>query len=297
MSGLTVSRRPYRGWPALVLAIMLGVWAIWTGRLSLPAKQPKHVGLVMISHALGTVDGVTYTNSREAFTESIHRGFQWFEVDLVETADGQLVACHALGPLQRELGSAARIDEMTHRQYVSARLYRRYTPLDLSAILDLVERHPEIRLILDVKNSANRTQGEDLTHAPDVFQRIHRKLWAVLKNHPPGVIARLYPQIYAPADAAMLRRETGYAQWIFTTYRFGGSDRDIMAAVVDDPKIVAVAFEKRRFRRPLTQWLRAQGRGVWVFVVNGAEEADAFSFLGANGFYTDFLPADFGASP
>lgn len=111
------------------------------------------------------------------------------------------------------------------------------------------------------------------------------------------MIARLYPQIYAPADAAMLRRETGYAQWIFTTYRFDGSDRHIMAAVANDPKIVAVAFEKRRFRHPLTQWLRARGRGVWVFVVNGTEEAGAFFALGANGFYTDFLPADFGASP
>lgn len=136
-----------------------------------------------------------------------------------------------------------------------------------------------------------------MRHAPEVFQRIHRKLWMTLKNRPPEVIARIYPQIYAPADEAMLRRETGYVQWIFTTYRFGGPDRDIMAAVAEDPKIVAVAFEKQRFRRPLAQWLRARGKGVWVFVVNSHEEADAFAFLGANGFYTDFLPADFGASP
>lgn len=283
----------------MIALLLIGVavaplWLAIDQRLRAELLSPRPV---MIAHALGPVDRIVYTNSREAFADSLRRGFRWFEIDLVETADGQLVACHTLGSLQRELGSSTRIGEMTHRQYLGARLYRRYTPLDFPAVLDIVERHPEIRLILDVKNSANRTQGEDLTHAPEAFQRIHRKVWTLLKDRPSQVIAQFYPQIYAPADAAMLRRETGYAQWVFTTYRFGGSDRDIMAAVADDPKIVAVAFERKRFRRTLTQWLRAQSRGAWVFVVNGAEAAEAFASLGANGFYTDFLPADFGASP
>lgn len=294
----------YRFWKryaAESLIFLLVIAALAPPWLAIEQRQPTENRIsrpVMIAHALGTVDRLTYTDSQEAFDASLKRGFRWFEVDLAETADGQLVACHALGPLQRELGSPLRIGEMTHRQYMTARLYRRYTPLDFSAVLDIVARHPEIRLILDVKNSANRLQDDDLTHSSMAFQRVHRKLWTILRSRPPEVIARLYPQIYAPADAVMLRRETGYAQWIFTTYRFHGSDRDIMAAVADDPKIVAVAFEKRRFRRLLTQWLRAQGRGAWVFVVNGTEEAEAFASLGANGFYTDFLPADFfGALP
>lgn len=119
-----------------IVLLLIGLAAVpsWVVIDQRPRAGRLPPGPVMIAHALDTVDRIVYTNSREAFAESLQRGFRWFEIDLAETVDGQLVACHTLGPLQRELGSAARIGEMTHRQYMSARPYRRYTPLDLSAI-------------------------------------------------------------------------------------------------------------------------------------------------------------------
>ncbi|PKO83515.1 MAG: hypothetical protein CVU17_07945 [Betaproteobacteria bacterium HGW-Betaproteobacteria-11] len=261
-------------------------------RPATPAASP-----VMIAHALGTVDDLTYTDSREAFAASVRRGFRWFEVDLVETRDGRLVACHTLGPLTKELGSTLHIGELTHQQFMAGRLYGRYTPLDLEGVLALVEQHPEIRLILDVKNSANRIQDDDLGHSPEAYRRIHRKIWAALKSRTPEVIGRVYPQLYAPADADILRREAGYVHWIFTTYRFHAADQEIIAAAARDPQMVAVAFEKKRFRQATAERLRVLGKGIWIFVVNEEDQASTLTSLGADGFYTDFLPADFAPSP
>lgn len=274
-----------------VAGVLAGFWRVMAG------AAPQGAAPVMIAHALGTVDELTYTNSSEAFAASVRRGFHWFEVDLAETRDGRLVACHTLGPLTREFGSPQRIGELTYAQFMARKLYGRYTPLDLEGVLDLVEKNAGVRLILDVKNSANRVQDEDLGHSPEAYRRIHRKIWAVLKKRSPELIGRVYPQIYAPADADILRYEAGYAHWIFTTYRFHATDRDILAFAARDPQMMAVAFEQKRFRQAMAERLRALGKRVFVFVVNDADQAAALTSLGADGFYSDFLPADFAPLP
>ena len=48
-----------------------------------------------IAHALGSIDGHTYTNSREAFLRSYSLGVRCFEVDLAVTQDNQLVCVHS----------------------------------------------------------------------------------------------------------------------------------------------------------------------------------------------------------
>jgi glycerophosphoryl diester phosphodiesterase len=247
----------------------------------------------MISHALGTVDGVTYTNSREAFTESIHRGFQWLEVDLVETHDGKVVACHTLGPLRDELGRPERIGGLPYQTFMQSRLFGKYSPLDLDAVLDLLEQHPTTRLVIDVKNSQDQRQEDDLRHSAKAYQRIHQKIWALVQQRNAQLLDRLYPQIYTPKDLDGLRSVANYKHAVFTTYRYQGSDREIIDRVRNDPFIHAVAFEKKRFRASTATKLRALGKDVWVFVENDPEAAQTLLRMGVTGFYTDYLPADF----
>ena len=52
-----------------------------------PAAKLELPDGVLVAHALGGVDGQTYTNSVEAFEKSYRDGLRWFEVDLQRTAD------------------------------------------------------------------------------------------------------------------------------------------------------------------------------------------------------------------
>ena len=48
----------------------------------------------LIAHAGGSIDGYTYTNSKEAFTNALNNGFRYIELDLFKTSDGNIVCSH-----------------------------------------------------------------------------------------------------------------------------------------------------------------------------------------------------------
>ena len=56
----------------------------------------------VVIHALGTVDGLAYTNSKEALEKSFLDGDRVFECDMILTADQKLVACHDWGTGMQE---------------------------------------------------------------------------------------------------------------------------------------------------------------------------------------------------
>lgn len=47
-----------------------------------------------LAHALGGIDGQTYTNSKEAIENSYNKGVRLFEVDVKLTSDNKLVCVH-----------------------------------------------------------------------------------------------------------------------------------------------------------------------------------------------------------
>ena len=48
----------------------------------------------LIYHAGGGIDGLTYSNSREALEHTLNQGNRFVEVDFLFTSDGQLVCAH-----------------------------------------------------------------------------------------------------------------------------------------------------------------------------------------------------------
>ena len=47
-----------------------------------------------IAHAWGEINGEIYTNSLEALTYSYEQGAKFFELDILETVEGKLIAAH-----------------------------------------------------------------------------------------------------------------------------------------------------------------------------------------------------------
>ena len=91
-----------------------------------------------IAHAMGGIDGYAYSNSMEAFEENYAKGHRLFEVDLHFTSDGKLVLWHSWD--YQYCSSHTPGYKPTYKQFMSARIYDRYTPMDLKKLLEPVHR-------------------------------------------------------------------------------------------------------------------------------------------------------------
>jgi len=102
-----------------------------------------------IAHAGGAIDGVIYTNSLEAMELSYSKGCKLFELDLRLTTDDKLIAIH------NEVN-------LNEAEFMSQLIAGQYTPMNMEAINDWFERHPDAILITDKINDPKRIYDEFL---------------------------------------------------------------------------------------------------------------------------------------
>jgi len=100
-----------------------------------------------IAHAGGAIDGINYTNSLEALDLSYSKGCRLFELDLVFTTDGKIVAKH--DP-----------PNMTEEEFMSQRIENKYTPLNMEAINNWFLNHTDAILVTDKINDPERIYNE-----------------------------------------------------------------------------------------------------------------------------------------
>src|SRR5690242_16694456 len=93
------------------------------------ADLPRTVG-----HALGGINGDTYTNSREAFQLTYGKGCRLLEADLWVTPDHQVVLFH--DGQEKDFGLKPGFDSA---DFEKARVYGKYTPVDSKALIDLFD--------------------------------------------------------------------------------------------------------------------------------------------------------------
>ncbi len=98
-----------------------------------------------IAHAMGAVDGLTMTNSREAFLANYNKGRRVFEVDFSITSDLEVVGFKN----SPDFGLDKPMEEMSHREFMDFRYKGKYTPLDVTDVLDLLEAYPDISIVTD----------------------------------------------------------------------------------------------------------------------------------------------------
>jgi hypothetical protein len=104
-----------------------------------------------IAHAGGEIKGVKSTNSKEALDANYKKGFRLFELDIIETSDGKLVAAH-------DWKMWARFTDYTgvlppsHAEFKKHKIYGDYTTLDMNGINDWFAAHPDATLVTDKVN-------------------------------------------------------------------------------------------------------------------------------------------------
>ena len=254
------------------------------------ANETRRPGapIKFIAHALGSVDGHTYTNSIDAFEHNYGRNFRVFEIDLLLTGDGEVCAFHNVESLQPEFGVDGRIAETNRDAFLSYRYYGKYRPLCLPELTRLMQTYPDAYFVLDIKSSQHTKQSDDSKVDPKTYREVYRKLSQEWQSTP-ECWDRIIPYIYSPTDRAFLRSVHEFPALIYSLQRTSADDDEVLAFVKTAPEVAAVALNRDRFTEHLARQLGKMSRQIYVYTVNDPSEVDTFVRRGADGFITDSI--------
>jgi glycerophosphoryl diester phosphodiesterase len=230
-----------------------------------------------MAHALGGLDSVIYTNSREAFEVNYARGFRFFETDVRQTSDGRLVLAHDWTTADRQRVPA---EGPTLDEFRQSRIYGRYTPLTLTDLLALLQQHPDVRVTLDLKEQRSwKLRAQMLRDVVKTVQSVD-----------PALLKRVIPQVWSSEDAAAA---TALYPWplIYSIHESRESN-DAIVADVRRLRIAAVVLNRFRLSPAFAQRLRDAGAVVYLSTANVIGEVKVYRAWGVDGFVTDALPPD-----
>ncbi|GGD27054.1 sulfatase-like hydrolase/transferase [Sinisalibacter lacisalsi] len=240
------------------------------------AQPQRHLAaLPRIAHAGGAIDGETYTNSLDAL-EINKADYDLFEVDLIETSDGQLVC---LQDWER-LGAAVSWDETgTLASPMSLEAFETYATetarfqnCTLESLADWLRRTPGKRVIPDVKGDA-----------PTALK--------VIAARYPDLVDRFVAQIYQPEDYP-LARALGFDDVVWGLYRYGGDDADVLLWL-RHMDLYGLSLPEPDARRGLAlRALEQTGVLSWAHTINDPQDFRALKSLGISEVMTDGLPPD-----
>jgi glycerophosphoryl diester phosphodiesterase len=242
--------------------------------------RPAPPGLLLIAHAGGGLPQGTYTNAREAFDLAHANGFRLFEADFARTQDGAVVLIHDWDATYARLFTglplgiavpALRLSgwRPDHAAFMASPMRGGLTPMDLDALFGWMRRHPDARIVTDVKDDNLAVLAAIAAAAPDLRDAF-------------------IPQIYAPDELAEARR-LGFRDVILTLYRSSLSDDEVIAFARGANLWAVTMPQERALAGRLVERLAEAGMRVAVHTVNAPDAAEALRHRGVGALYTDYL--------
>lgn len=135
-----------------------------------------------IVHALGGIDGNTYTNSKEALEKSRENGARFFEADMRRTVDGKVALTHGWEEIDylERLGVPFEFGNniMSYDQFKKIKIKGKYTSMGFEDLVKFMKENPDVYVMLDFgKKSSRYTRLVynailDVTQDPEVLDRM-----------------------------------------------------------------------------------------------------------------------------
>ncbi|MEX0288866.1 MAG: interleukin-like EMT inducer domain-containing protein [Flavobacteriaceae bacterium] len=101
-----------------------------------------------IAHAGGEIHGVPSTNSVQALDANYKKGFRLFELDIIETSDGEYVAAHDWRMWARFTDYSGDLP-VSKEAFLKRKIYGKYDTMDMDGINKWFGAHPDAILITD----------------------------------------------------------------------------------------------------------------------------------------------------
>lgn len=111
-------------------------------------------GNIYMAHALGGIDGNTYTNSKEAIENTYNKGVRLFEVDVELTSDDKLVCVHGWNKEDYENKLGLEYDEnnniMAYEKFINSKIKNKYTTLGFDNFVEYMKKYDDIYVMIDI---------------------------------------------------------------------------------------------------------------------------------------------------
>ena len=240
-------------------------------------------GRYMISHAMGGIDGYNYSNCLEGFLENYEEGHRIFEVDMELTSDGKIVLWHGWN---RQFCSKYRKDRTpTYAEFMGSRIYDKYTPMDLEALLKLMDQYPDVRIITDSKHSSSTTVKKQFKAIVSTADRLGI----------PEVLDRFIVELYTKDMYKVVEGIHHFKEYILTLYKLLGkapskSRLQNLASFCRKNGINTIAMYAKWWNPKYTGYVKSYGIDLALYTVNDPDEAQEYFNEGVNALFTDFLP-------
>ncbi|WP_052350544.1 phosphatidylinositol-specific phospholipase C/glycerophosphodiester phosphodiesterase family protein [Paenibacillus gorillae] len=267
----------------LTMIIVGVIWCSWglvrvdQNQLVSAAASGSWEQNTLIAHALGGVDGASYTNSYEAFITNYNRGYRLFEVDLVQTTDGELVARHGWSDSLQPGLAAHHGRNVTTLQFTNSLIMGRFHPLTMPDILRLMQQYRDFNLVLDTKVGSKEQIQQLFTQLVNEAQRID-----------PALLNRMIPEIFSPEMYDTVMGIYPFPNKMYSLYKTGAS-ADSIVEFARDNHLSAVAMPAYRvvINPNLVPALNKLGVKSYVHTVNSRLVMQLLNSFGVHGFYTD----------
>ena len=246
-----------------------------SGKYLRPAANDE----ILIAHALGGIEGVIYSNSKEAFMLNYKLGRRWFEVDLHLTRDNDLVCFH--NNHEKKIGlSGKKVNHITTQEFLAQKYTGIYTLLTFEQLLHIIKDKRDVLIITDTKGWSNLKMDALVRHINSVYS---------------ALVSQIIPQIYVPGDMKFIKeaeKKLGtFASVIFTLYATE-LPYDKVWIFAKTANIPIVTMPTNRINTVFTHWLHEIDVYLFTHTINSKSEIDRYKRLGIDGFYTDFYIPD-----
>lgn len=228
---------------------------------------------ITILHAGGSLYGLTYLNSQEAFDYYYNKGYRYFEYDLKLSSDGKVIGTHYWEHLNIQNPSA-----IPYEEFLNLKLAHNLTPVNEEWLAKTIKKFPDVKIIVDAK------MDEDESDAA-VLKRIEKleDLYNI------DLSSNIIPEIFSKEMWEMVKEKTSFDKYIFSHYKVYYTSQQIIE-YFSDQKFWAVAISINAdayFVKGIPE-IKATGKKLLVFSPTTKTEADfSLEQLSADMLYLD----------
>lgn len=239
----------------------------------------------IITHALGSLDGLTYLNSRESFINFYDKGCRLFEVDLTKTSDGVWVCRHNWKePLGQWNGEERKV--LSSEEFLNTPIYGKYTPMTFEDLLKLLKEYPDAFVMVDSKQYSVRNYQRTLE---DYAQYREIAINAGIEE----TLGQIIPEIYNSAMFSGTAQLYKFPSYIYSLWQeYSVEELNDIADFCQTSHIGAVTIYCDYWSEEIQKIFDEREILVYIYTVNDKEEAVNYRQNGAAGVCTDILLAE-----
>ena len=199
------------------------------------------------------------------------------------TSDGKIVLWHDWNRQFCSKYSKGRTP--TYAEFMGSRIYDAYTPMDLEALLKLMDQYPDVRIITDSNHSSSTAVKKQFKAIVSTARQLGI----------PEVLDRFIVELYSKDMYKVVEGIYHFKEYILNLYKMLGkapskSRLQNLASFCKKNGINTIAMYAKWWNPKYTGYVKSYGVDLALYTVNDPDDAQEYFDEGVNALFTDFLP-------